>query len=84
MKQIAYWIWTQPAIAVGVPTVVLAAAAGVWQEPWLAFAAAAFAGLGTVFTRNAVTPLERPRDVEGKPLYTYEHIVELVNQTEEP
>lgn len=68
MKRIAYLIWTQPAIAIGVPTVVLASAAGVWSIDWLAFAAAAFAGLGTVFTWNAVSPTTPPVDDEGNPV----------------
>lgn len=43
----------EPAIVWGSLTVIAASASGVWEAPALAFLAAAFAGLGTVFTRRA-------------------------------
>ena len=47
----------EPAIATGIPTVLFATAAGVWNEPWLAFAAAASAGIGTLFVRTHSAPI---------------------------
>ena len=59
MKVIWGRILNEPAIAIGIPTVVSASAAGIWNEPWLAFAAAAWAALGTLFVRQNVTPLNK-------------------------
>ena len=57
MKKIAQLVWTEPAICVGVITALTAAGAGVWDLPWLAFLAAGFGGLGSIFVRQNVTPL---------------------------
>lgn len=46
----------EPALVFAIPTVFFGAAAGVWTEPWLGFAAAVSAGVGAVFTRSNVTP----------------------------
>ena len=59
MKVIWNRILNEPAIATGVPTVVFASAAGIWNEPWIAFVAAAWAAIGTLFTRQNVTPLNK-------------------------
>jgi len=59
MKKIWQRILNEPAIATGIPTVLFAAAAGVWNEPWLAFAAAASAAVSMLFTRANVTPLNK-------------------------
>ncbi len=56
MRYIWNRILNEPAIATGIPTVVFACAAGVWNEPWLAFAAAASAGIGMLFVRSNSTP----------------------------
>ena len=56
MRRIWKRILDEPAIATGIPTVLFATAAGVWNEPWLAFAAAASAGIGTLFVRTHSTP----------------------------
>lgn len=56
MRKIWERILNEPAIATGVPTVLFGVAAGIWTEPWLGFAAAASAGLGTLFTRANVSP----------------------------
>lgn len=58
MKKIAQLIWTEPAICVGVISALLAAASGVWDLPALAFGAAAFAALGSIFVRQNVTPVK--------------------------
>ena len=60
MKNVAIRIWNEPAIAVGIPTVVLAAGAGIWSNEWLAFGAAAFAAVGAIFTRQVVTGPNKP------------------------
>lgn len=59
MKTLLQRLWTEPALATQVPTVVFAAAAGVWEQPWLAFAAAASAAVGAVVTRQNVTPTRK-------------------------
>lgn len=57
MSKIWEQLKTEPAAIFGTLTAIAAAAAGVWNEPWLAFAAAATAAVGAVFTRQNVTPL---------------------------
>ncbi len=57
MRRIWKRILDEPAIATGIPTILFACAAGVWNEPWLAFAAAAFAAIGALFTRRNVAPI---------------------------
>lgn len=56
MKTIWNRILTEPAIAFGIPTILFATAAGIWSNDWLAFAAAASAGIGALLTRANVTP----------------------------
>jgi hypothetical protein len=60
MKNIAIRIWNEPALATGVPTVILASAAGIWENQFLAFGAAAFAAVGALFTRQNVTGPNKP------------------------
>lgn len=57
MRRIWTRILNEPAIATGIPTILFATAAGVWGLPWLAFAAAASAGIGTLFVRSNSTPI---------------------------
>lgn len=59
MKVIWNKVLNEPAAVFGSLVAVTAAAAGVWEEPWLAFAAAALAGVGAVFTRQNVTPIRK-------------------------
>lgn len=59
MKTIWNRLLTEPALIFGSVTAVLAAASGIWTSPWLAFAAAAVAGVGAAFTRANVTPLAK-------------------------
>lgn len=56
MKTIWDRLLNEPAVIFGSVTAVLAAASGIWTSPWLAFAAAAVAGIGAAFTRANVTP----------------------------
>ena len=60
MRVIWRRIINEPAIALAIPTVLFATAAGVWASPTLAFLAAASAGLGSVFVRSNVTA-DNPR-----------------------
>lgn len=56
MKPLWHRLMYEPALLFGIPTVVFATAAGVWSAEWLAFGAAALAGIGTLVTRdNTVT-----------------------------
>jgi len=57
MRKIWNMILTEPAIALGIPTVGFAAAAGIWSVDWLAFAAAFTAALGALFVRSNVAPV---------------------------
>jgi len=57
MRKIWQRILNEPAIAIGIPTVGFAAAAGIWSIDWLAFAAAFSAALGTLFVRANVAPI---------------------------
>ena len=64
MRRIWRRILDEPAIATGIPTVLFATAAGVWNEPWLAFAAAASAGIGTLFVRTHSAPIHNGQGSE--------------------
>ncbi len=57
MRKIWNMILTEPAIAIGIPIVGFATAAGVWSIDWLAFAAAFTAALGVLFVRYNVAPI---------------------------
>lgn len=57
MSKIIVKFWQEPAVFVGVGTVLFAAASGIWSQPWIGFGAAAFAGLGTILIRQNVTPV---------------------------
>ena len=57
MRKIWNRILTEPAIAIGIPTVLLAVAAGIWSNDWLAFAAAGSAALGALFVRSNSAPI---------------------------
>lgn len=65
MKTIWNRLLTEPAVIFGSATAVLAAASGIWMNQWLAFGAAAVAGVGAVFTRQAVTPIVKHTTDEG-------------------
>ena len=59
MKRAWNRLMYEPALAFGIPTVVFATAAGVWQSTWLSFLAAVSAGIGTLVTRDNVTPTRK-------------------------
>ena len=57
MKVIWQRLLYEPALVMQIPTVVLAFAAGIWTNEWLAFAAGAWAAVGAIVTRANVTPV---------------------------
>jgi len=65
MKRIIELFWNEPVVFIGIGTVLFAAAAAITNNPWIAFGAAVFAGLGTLLQRHLVTPVGRDEPSVG-------------------
>jgi len=57
MKPLIKKFWSEPVFFLQVPTIILATAAGIWVNEWLAFGAAITAGIGAIVARQNVTPI---------------------------
>ena len=57
MKWLIKKFYNEPVFFLGTMTVALASASAIWNNQWLMFATAVFAGVSTIVARHNVAPI---------------------------